>query len=172
MASHERHVVSNDWSFDCLFNSLYGPTSKKHQSLHYWPFVRGFHQCRWTQRPVTRKKASIRWRHHDLRSNLTLWRKTLTDHVDFDAICNEAYFINITVFVLFLPRGHGYVIHSESLMTSYTTLQILGYGPISRTSFPSWFKLDGKLLLAWLHCRLSYRFKILHMPRQYSMCKI
>ena len=30
--------------FDCLFNSLCGPTSKKHQSTHYWPFVRGTHR--------------------------------------------------------------------------------------------------------------------------------
>ena len=58
MTSHERHVVSNHRLFDYLFNSLCGPTSKKHQSLHYWPFVRGIH--RWPvnsprKGPVTRK---------------------------------------------------------------------------------------------------------------------
>ena len=48
MTSHERHVVWNHMSVDCLFNSLCGPTSKTHQSPHYWPF----------------EKASIWWRHH------------------------------------------------------------------------------------------------------------
>ena len=43
----ERHVVPNHRSFDCLFNSLCGATSKKHQSPHYCLFVR------WIQpRPV------------------------------------------------------------------------------------------------------------------------
>ena len=42
-----------------LFNSLCGPTSKKHQTLHYWPFVRGIH--RWPvnfphKGPVSREK--------------------------------------------------------------------------------------------------------------------
>ena len=55
MTSHERHVVWNHRPFDCLFNSL----SKKHQSLHYWPFARGIH--RWLANsphkgPVTKKK--------------------------------------------------------------------------------------------------------------------
>ena len=59
MTSHERHVVSNHRSLDCLFNSLCAPTSKRHQSPHYWPFVRGIH--RWPvnsphKGPVTRKK--------------------------------------------------------------------------------------------------------------------
>ena len=62
-----RPVVSNHWSFCCLFGSLCIPTSKKHQSLHYWSFVRGIH--RWPvnsphKGPVSRKKASIWWRHH------------------------------------------------------------------------------------------------------------
>ena len=51
--------VSNHRSFHCLFNSLCGPTSKKHQSPRYWPFVRGIH--RWPvnsphRGPVTHKK--------------------------------------------------------------------------------------------------------------------
>ena len=59
MTSHERHVVWNHRSFECLFNSLWGPTSKKHQNLLYWSFVRGIH--RWPgdsphKGPVTRKK--------------------------------------------------------------------------------------------------------------------
>ena len=40
MTSHERHVVLNHRSFDCLFNSLCRPTSKK----HYWPFMKGIDQ--------------------------------------------------------------------------------------------------------------------------------
>ena len=57
--SHEYHVVSTQLSFDCLFNRSCRPTSKKHQSLHYWPFVRGIH--RWPansshKEPLTRKK--------------------------------------------------------------------------------------------------------------------
>ena len=55
-----RPVVSNHWSFCCLFGSLCIPTSKKHQSLHYWSFVRGIH--RWPvnsphKGPVSRKKS-------------------------------------------------------------------------------------------------------------------
>ena len=46
MESHELHVDTNHWSIDCLFNSLCGPTSKKHRSLGYWPFVNGIH--RWS----------------------------------------------------------------------------------------------------------------------------
>ena len=66
MTSHEHHVVVNPQSFDCLFNSIGRPTSKKHQSLHYWPFVRGIH---WRlvnslhKRPITQKKGSI-WSCH------------------------------------------------------------------------------------------------------------
>ena len=44
MTSHGRHVVSNHRSFDCLFNSEYVPTSKKHQSPHYCSFVREIHR--------------------------------------------------------------------------------------------------------------------------------
>ena len=40
MTSHKRHVVVYRRSFDSLFNS----SSKKHQSPHYWPFVRGIHR--------------------------------------------------------------------------------------------------------------------------------
>ena len=59
MMSHGRHVVSSHQSFDCLFNSLIGPTSKKHQSPHYWPFLSVIH--RWLvnsphKGPVTLKK--------------------------------------------------------------------------------------------------------------------
>ena len=59
MVSHERHVVSNHRSFNCLFNSLCGSTSNKHQIPHYWSFVRVIH--RWPvnsshKGPVTRKK--------------------------------------------------------------------------------------------------------------------
>ena len=69
LTSRERHVVSCHRPFDCLIISLCGPTSKKHQSPHYWPFVRGMNS------PVTgevlikgsaavnAEKASI-WRRH------------------------------------------------------------------------------------------------------------
>ena len=66
MTSHERHVVSNHQYLYCLFYSLSGPTSKKHLSPHYWPFVRNL--------PVTSEfpaqmasnaeKASVLWRHN------------------------------------------------------------------------------------------------------------
>ena len=55
MTSHERHVVSNHRSFDCLFNCLCRPTSKKHQRPHYWPFVRGIH--RWPVKGQQRGKS-------------------------------------------------------------------------------------------------------------------
>ena len=59
MRSHERHVVWNHPSFDCLCNRLCGPASKKHQSPCYWVFVRG--NRRWPVNsphsgPVTRQK--------------------------------------------------------------------------------------------------------------------
>ena len=38
--------------FDCLFNRLCGPTSKKHQSTHYWPFARESSGHRWI--PLTK----------------------------------------------------------------------------------------------------------------------
>ena len=44
MTPHEHQAVSNHRLFDCLFNSLRGPTSKKHQSLRYSLFVRGIHR--------------------------------------------------------------------------------------------------------------------------------
>ena len=57
MTSHEHDVVSNHQSFDSLFRSLYGPTSKKH-----WSFVSGIH--RWPMNsphkgPVARKSFHL-----------------------------------------------------------------------------------------------------------------
>ena len=62
MTSHKRHAFSNLWSFECFFNILCGPTSKKHQSPRQWPFVRGIHW--WPVNsshigPVTRKKFPL-----------------------------------------------------------------------------------------------------------------
>ena len=62
MTSRERRVDSNHRPFNCLFNSLCGPTLKKNQSLHYWPFVTGIH--RWPvnsphKGPVTRKSFHL-----------------------------------------------------------------------------------------------------------------
>ena len=59
ITSHERLVVSNHLSFDCLFNGLCWPTSKKHQSPRYWPFERWIN--RWPvnsqhKEPITRTK--------------------------------------------------------------------------------------------------------------------
>ena len=50
MTSHKRHVVSNHRSFDCFFNSLYRPTSKKHQRPHYCSFAREFTGDQWILR--------------------------------------------------------------------------------------------------------------------------
>ena len=41
VTAHVRHVVSNHRSVDCLFNSIFAPTSKKPQSPHYWPPCEG-----------------------------------------------------------------------------------------------------------------------------------
>ena len=62
MTSHERYAVSNRRSFDCLFSSLCGPSSKKPQNLRYWRIVRGIH--RWSvnsphRGPVTRKRFHL-----------------------------------------------------------------------------------------------------------------
>ena len=37
------HRVSDHRPLECLFNSLFGLTSTKYQSPHYWPFVKGIH---------------------------------------------------------------------------------------------------------------------------------
>ena len=69
MTSHERLVVSNHRSLHCLFNSLCEPTSKKHQSPHNWPFVRGIHRYP-EQGARNAEKASIWLRLHDRSSHL------------------------------------------------------------------------------------------------------
>ena len=74
--SHERHVVLNIRSFDCLFNSWWRSTSRKHQGPHYWSFVRGIHWWPVNPRhkgPVCRK-GSIWWRHlMYIQTHSTLW---------------------------------------------------------------------------------------------------
>ena len=90
MAWHERHVVSHHRSFNCLFESLCGPTSRKHQSLHYWPFVRGMH--RWpvnfphTQRTVTAKKLTF----DDVTMAyvFTIYKLYLINNTRFSMICH------------------------------------------------------------------------------------
>ena len=52
MKSHERREVWNHRSFDCLFNSLRGPTPTKHP--RYWPFVWPVNSPH--KGPVTQKK--------------------------------------------------------------------------------------------------------------------
>ena len=72
ITSHGRHVVSNHRSFDCLFNSEYVPTSKKHQSPHYRSFVREIHRKTVeffaTQMPSNAEKASVWCGHKTLQS--------------------------------------------------------------------------------------------------------
>ena len=68
MSSHERHVLSNHRSLGCLFNCLFGPTSRKHQSPHYGlcegnsPVSGEFP----AQATSNAENSSIWWRHHDL----------------------------------------------------------------------------------------------------------
>ena len=61
MTLHECHADTNSRSFDCLFNSFCGPTSKKHQSLRVSVIFPA-------QRANNAEKASIWWcyREHDL----------------------------------------------------------------------------------------------------------
>ena len=65
--SHERYVVPNHRSFDCIFNSLCGPTSKKQQKSPLLALcernslVTGEFPA---QRASNARKASIWWRHH------------------------------------------------------------------------------------------------------------
>ena len=62
MTSHERHYVPNHRSFDCLLNSLCWPTSKKHQSPRYWPFVRRISGDWWMplhKGPIIRKSFNL-----------------------------------------------------------------------------------------------------------------
>ena len=57
MTPRECYVVSKHRPLDCLFNGYTDPTSKKHQSPHYWVFVRGIR--RW---PVNSpQKGPILW---------------------------------------------------------------------------------------------------------------
>ena len=66
MTSHERHVISKP-VIPLLVYRLFRPTSKKHQSPHYWPFVEVIH--RWPvnfpyKGPVKRKNTSLWWHHN------------------------------------------------------------------------------------------------------------
>ena len=69
MTLRERHVISNYRSFDCLFHSVCGPTSKKHPSQALLAFLRGVHRWPVTsphKGPVRRKKlpfadAIMKW---------------------------------------------------------------------------------------------------------------
>ena len=71
MTPHGCQVVSNHRSFNCSFNSLCGPTRKKHQRSHHWPFVGWIH--RWPMNspykgPIMREKSFvclIMMRRHD-----------------------------------------------------------------------------------------------------------
>ena len=62
MTSHERYVVSSNGSFDRLFNSLYGSTSKETSMSALLDFCEEIS-------PVTGNagKGSIWWRHHDIK---------------------------------------------------------------------------------------------------------
>ena len=63
MTSHERHVVSNHRSFDCLFNSLCGPTSKSALlalCVENSPVTGEFP----AHRASNAEKVSSWWRHH------------------------------------------------------------------------------------------------------------
>ena len=70
MTSHESQAASNHRPLDCVFNSLCGPTSKKHQSPHYWPCVTGEFPA---QRASNAKKASIWWRHQVYSNSIEIW---------------------------------------------------------------------------------------------------
>ena len=73
MKSHERHVVLNHQSSDCLFNSVCRSTSKKHQCPHYWPLVRGIHRwlvnCHHKGPASNTENVSIWWLHPDSSKN-------------------------------------------------------------------------------------------------------
>ena len=42
---HERHTVLDHRSLECLFNSLFGITSKKHQRFVLLALMKGIHRC-------------------------------------------------------------------------------------------------------------------------------
>ena len=78
VTSNDCHGVANHRSIECLFNSLFWLTTKKHQSSHYCPFVRGIH--RWpvdspALRACNAENVSIWW-HHNLYQDTT-WSMTL-----------------------------------------------------------------------------------------------
>ena len=59
MMSHERHVVSNCRSFDCLFDSLREPTSKKYYSPFTGPLWEELPVKSPYKGPVTRKNLPL-----------------------------------------------------------------------------------------------------------------
>ena len=68
MTSPERHVVSNHRSFDCLFNSLCWPTTKKHQKFASLAICEGNSLVSGefpAQIASDPENISIWWRHHD-----------------------------------------------------------------------------------------------------------
>ena len=46
LTSNERRCVSNQWQLECLFQQIVETRNKGVvKDPHYWPFVRGIHQC-------------------------------------------------------------------------------------------------------------------------------
>ena len=126
--SHGRHVVSNHRSLDCLFNRLFGPTSKKHQSPRYWPFVRGIH--RWPvnsphKGPVTLKKSF-----HLMTSS---WNMYMTNLFSIPEVAPEVAPTIYRVHVCHPPSWH-----SELMMTSSN-------GTIFRVTSPLWGEFTNQL---------------------------
>ena len=126
MTSHERHVIWDHQSLDCLFNSLTRPTSKKYQSPHYWSFVRRIH--RWPMNflhkgPVTRKKASIWWRHHDLSISCNMCHG-LHDHTFISESYKPLSFWQCIQLTTFKSKHHS-IFQMLSILTSFFRTRFL-----------------------------------------------
>ena len=114
MMSHEHHVVSNHQSFDCLFNSLCGPTSKKHQIPHYITlFFRGIHQ----------------WPVNSPHKGTVMWKKLPFDGVNmvlatmFDMMFHLLLFLAINDFRYVFADKHDL----EQLLKCHVIYRILSF---------------------------------------------
>ena len=70
--------------FECLFNALFGPTSKNIKSPHFWLFVKGIHRSpvdSLHKGPVMRE--AFLWDMHQCDRWTIVWRNQCASYLDF-----------------------------------------------------------------------------------------
>ena len=93
-----RDGVSNHQPYNCLLNRCSGANQRKHQSSASLAFVWGIQLCmvnslhKW---PVTRKRGSIWWRHHDFSGYLLVCENNLWAEIRINkARCLYCFHVN------------------------------------------------------------------------------